>query len=134
MAEYDCGCLPPNCGICSECAKASPWRFDDSIPKPTPMNEMTPQPHDFKNVMKEIRACLADDEDGGGYLFDVMKGNMGETVLFALRLAERVCGEPSEGMVEAGENAYYTADTETSSFADGFKAMISEAFKEIENG
>jgi len=47
--QYDCGCLPPMCGICSDCAEKYPWRFDASIPVP---NQKPDWEKDFEYTAK----------------------------------------------------------------------------------
>jgi len=63
------------------------------------------------------------------------------TIKYALRLAEKLTGEPSEGMVDEGmaENIDYNSGTEFSPInseeaAGVFTAMVNRALQEIEGG
>ena len=50
-----------------------------------------------------------------------------DDALYALKLAEKVTGEPSEGMVDVYDNDF------ARSISENFKAMITQAQKEIED-
>lgn len=56
------------------------------------------------------------------------------TVLFALRFTEKMLGEPSEGMKQAGDEICYVAGARSQFVCETevFKAMLAEAIKEIE--
>jgi len=84
---------------------------------------MTPQPHDFKDAQTALSDCLRNSNS------DFVTGSVAETIRFALRLAERVCGEPSEGMLA---DAFTETGIEGRASTLIFKAMISEAVREIE--
>jgi hypothetical protein len=103
---------------------------------------MTPQPHDFKSVAEEVEKVI--DKTGWPYKGAIC-GDSGmifnpqetETIRFALRLAERVCGETTYEMRQAGSQKVGSDFEVRGTFGiaeDVFKAMISEALKEIENG
>lgn len=84
---------------------------------------MTPQPHDFKAALEAQTETPFGTHRSGG--LDIQRIN--ETIRFALRLAERVCGEPSEGMMKAGLDKW-------SNLRDMYEAMISQAIAEIGEG
>lgn len=96
---------------------------------------MTPQPHDFKEAIKFAEQCKRLSQE-----FPDIRGSQGkswDTVIFALRLAERVCGETTYEMRQAGSQKVGSDFEVRGTFGiaqDVFKAMISEALKEIENG
>ena len=46
---------------------------------------MTKSNDEIEAAVESIEACLADDEDGAGYLFDLMQSDNGKTILHALR-------------------------------------------------
>ena len=72
--------------------------------------------HDFKGLIEGLEEC---DKSA-----TIIKGHEAhKTILFALRLAEKVTGEPSLEMIRAtrGGWAYDTV----------FKAMINHACKEV---
>lgn len=102
---------------------------------------MTPQPHDFKAVAEEVEKVT--DKTGWPYQGSIcsdkgmiLNPDEVKTIRFALRLAERVCN-PSAAMYEAGSQSltdsegFYHPEPDEKAV---FKAMISEALKEIENG
>lgn len=80
----------------------------------------------------DYEAALDEFLNGDGYTSE----ETNEAILHALRLAKKVTGEPSEGMIEEGDKHTskawakgYEADCEAI-----YAAMISQAQKEIEDG
>lgn len=93
----------------------------------------------FKGALEEFNSCIADDEDGSGYLWDAVRGIHGETIREALKIADRLMHEPSEGMVTAGREAflsYYMLPANelpdnVATFA--LSAMVKQLLTEIQN-
>lgn len=87
--------------------------------------------HDFNKAIKSVQACISDDEDGAGYLFDSMNGPDGKAVIFALKFAQKMMGEPSHAMCEEG---YSDNDHERILYPSAcFKAMRDQTIKEVED-
>jgi hypothetical protein len=74
--------------------------------------------HDFKAALEDFL-----DGDGGQY------SETNEAIIFALKLAEKVLGEPSEGMVRAAANHFLAVDG--ASFGGTYKVMTQTAVNEI---
>jgi len=86
--------------------------------------------HDFQKALEAQAETPFGTHRTGG----VEIQRMNETIRFALRLADKLLKqEPSEGMIDAAEHAYYTADNETVSMSVTIKAMLTTAVKEVEN-
>lgn len=83
-----------------------------------------PLKHDFEGAIGKIKehgetACLFELEST-------------PTILFALKLAQKVTGEPSEGMSNAAIMDH-AKNKLTHKYSDTFKAMVNQAIKEIES-
>lgn len=82
--------------------------------------------HDYKAALEAMN-----DEDHVIDLFD-KDFPLKQTIINALKLAEKVTGEPSVGMLEANMKAF-SKSCEYDTRPCEFKAMISQAQKEIDD-
>jgi hypothetical protein len=75
-------------------------------------------------------AALEDIESMGKAFKDIFgDGEGAAAVIHALKLADKVTGGPSRGMLEAGRKHF-----DLGRDVSGFKAMIAQACKEIKEG
>lgn len=83
----------------------------------------------MKPTIEQIDAAI------NSFNYDLLNDGDAETILFALRFTKKIMGEPSEAMIDAGENTFVSGYTGTpSSTPDAvLEAMVNQAIKEIED-
>lgn len=99
------------------------------------------QEHDYKAVLEELPNIIkiVKDRKNNEYTlisFDANKFKaIAPTLAHALKLADKVTGEPSEGMSDTGKYVMKGSaeDSERQQAHSAFKAMIAKAQKDIED-
>lgn len=88
---------------------------------------------DFKDAFDALSKILAWADVGqnspGVRSVDIDVNEAGKTIRRALLIADKVCGEPSDAVVEAGN---LTLDGWDNELLDAFKAMRDEMLREID--